>query len=124
MKKMSGFAMKRAAAAAALAMMTGTAHSAELAPPPALGASCVEVIPAQPGAAPAILLDRCSGQTWQLVRSYAGRHGVRYAWHPLLRQEAAAAPQKASAVAAPARPKAPAAGNSKCFSFNGRTFCE
>ncbi len=111
---------------AAAILTAAVAHSAELPAPPApAGAGCVEVIPAQPGAAPAILFDRCSGETWQLVRSYAGRHGARYAWLPLVRQGAAsAAPSKASAVAVPSRPKAPAASNSKCFSFNGRTFCE
>jgi hypothetical protein len=113
------------AAAFAVVASSGAAR-AQTAPLPAgaSGTGCVEVIPAQAGAAPAILLDRCSGQTWQLVRSYAGRHGTRYAWHPLLRQEGAAATPQKSAVAVPARPKAPAASNSKCFSFNGRTFCE
>ena len=110
---------------AAAAACSGTAHG-QAAPLPAeaTGTGCVEVIPAQAGAAPAILLDRCSGQTWQLVRSYAGRHGTRYAWHPLLRQDGVAATPQKAAVAVPARPKAPAASNSKCFSFNGRTFCE
>jgi hypothetical protein len=127
-KRLPGIGPIHAVAAAALAMAVLTtpgAHSAELAPPPA-GASCVEVIPALAGAAPAILLDRCSGETWQLVRSYSRRQGARYAWVPLLRQQgvAVAAPRKASAVAVPARPKAPAINNSKCFSFNGRTFCE
>ena len=110
------------AAAVALSLGAGAAAQAQTAPTPP-GANCVEVVPAQPGAAPAILLDRCSGQTWQLLRSSGGRYGVRYAWYPLIRQEGGAAPPRAtSAAAAPAAIRAPA--NSKCFSFNGRTFCE
>ncbi len=87
------------------------------------GANCVEIVPAQPGAAPAILLDKCSGQTWQLLRSSSRRYGVRYSWDPLSRQDAAPPPpppRVSSTVAAPPR----AAPGAKCSSFNGRTFCE
>ena len=124
-KPLLGAALGRSCAAA-VALLTMVAAPASLpaqtAPPPP-GANCVEVVPAQPGAAPAILLDRCSGQTWQLLRSSGGRYGARYAWYPLNRQEGASAPPRTtSAAAVPAAVRAPA--NSKCFSFNGRTFCE
>ena len=109
------------AAAVALSLGAGDPAQAQTAPPPP-GASCVEVVPAVSGAAPAIMLDKCSGQTWQLLRSSGGRYGARYAWYPLTRQDAAVArpPRVSSTVAAPPR----AAPGAKCFSFNGRTFCE
>ncbi len=113
-------------AAAALAAGMGLCNPAQAqtaSTPPA--ANCIEVIAAQPGASPAIMLDKCSGQTWQLLRSSSGRHGVRYSWYPLTRQDAGAVPPRATSAGAPAVSRKPAtAANNKCFSFNGRTFCE
>ncbi len=107
-----------AAALIAVAAPSGPARAQTALP---AGASCVEIVPAQPGAAPAILLDKCSGKTWQLQREWTRRHSV-YVWRPLVRQDVEAPVQRPTPVAAaPAR--APAASG-KCFSFNGRTFCE
>jgi hypothetical protein len=61
-----------------------------------------------------ILLNRCSGETWILARSGSRNGRLTYRWNPL--------------VTTPAeRPRAPEsvkAGSGKCFSFQGRQFCE
>lgn len=83
--------------------------------PAAESASCFNVVAAQPPLQPAILVDRCSGRTWLLIRR--GRHG-RFAWNPIARHDVQAerpAPKPAAAAAT---------GSAKCFSFQGRTFCE
>lgn len=97
-------------------------------PAQAQSTSCVEVIAAQAGIQPAILVDKCSGRTWQLVPTHPRRRGANYIWRPLQRADAPVASAPAPAVAAPppapkmAQP--PSAASPKCFQFNGRTFCE
>jgi len=73
--------------------------------------ACFEVVAAQAGVQPAILIDKCSGRTWQLIKSRRGA----YRWTVLSRDNGAP-PVSVSA--------APATGTSKCFSFEGRKFCE
>src|SRR5262249_50577971 len=73
--------------------------------------SCFEIVPAQAGVQPAILIDKCSGRTWQLAR---GRRGA-FRWTGLSRDDGATATAAATA---------PATGASKCFTFEGRKFCE
>jgi len=73
--------------------------------------ACFEVVAAQAGVQPAILVDKCSGKTWQLIK---GRRGA-YRWTALSHDDGAPA---ASAAAAPAT------GAGKCFTFEGRKFCE
>jgi hypothetical protein len=94
---------------------------AQSAPLPA--GSCFEIIAAQGAVQPAILLDKCSGRTWQLVRRYSRSKGrrahVAYRWSPLSRGEVAARP----AIPKPAVARR-APGNSKCFFFDNRKFCE
>jgi hypothetical protein len=68
---------------------------------------CFEIVAAQTGVQPAILIDKCSGRTWQLVRQRGA-----YRWTVLARDEAAPAVSAA------------AADKSKCFTFEGRRFCE
>jgi hypothetical protein len=68
----------------------------------------------------AILLNRCSGQTWILVRSYQpapkGRAGQPvYRWNAIASDVAIPKPSTDAPVAA--------AGD-KCFIFQGRRFCE
>jgi hypothetical protein len=72
--------------------------------------TCFEVVPAQAGVQPAILIDRCSGRTWQLVRR---AHAGGYRWRALSRDGGHPAPAAA-----------PATGEAKCFTFEGRKFCE
>ena len=94
--------------------------------------ACYNIVPAQSGAQPAILLDRCSGRTWQLLSRYRGgasahrRTHLVYVWSPIDRSEREVARAEPPAPArVPAAAPAPAArGNAKCFVFNGRTFCE
>ena len=74
-------------------------------------ASCFEVIAAQAGVQPAIMIDKCSGRTWQLVRGRGGAPGA-YRWTALPREEGAPAVSAA------------AADKGKCFTFEGRKFCE
>jgi hypothetical protein len=71
------------------------------------------------GPAGAILLNRCNGQTWLLVRTYqpAGKGAPPqfvYRWSAL-----PADIGESRQTTAP-----PAARNDKCFAFQGRQFCE
>jgi hypothetical protein len=80
---------------------------------------CFEVMAARPGVEPAvpILVDKCSGRSWVLTRN-----GKNYRWSliatelekPKLGDRA---PIEGAAVA-------PGTGPQKCFTFNGRKFCE
>jgi hypothetical protein len=79
------------------------------APAQAQTPACFEVVAARAGVQPAILVDKCSGRTWQLARP---RGGSAYRWVVL--------PRNGSAPAASAAP----ADTGKCFTFEGRKFCE
>jgi hypothetical protein len=97
--------------------LRGRSIQAQAQPLPAVppATACVEIIAAQAGIQPTILLDKCSGRTWQLAsrRSTTGRV---YVWRPLARQgDDVASASPAAAAAAP---------RGKCFTFDGRTFCE
>lgn len=113
------------AALATVTMLIGFAHraSAQSLPPAQSSAPCYSVIAAQPGVQPAILLDSCSGRTWQLVatrRNGASEHrrsNARYVWSPIARDEDEAAHPAAPAASAVGEPP-------KCFEFDGRRFCE
>ena len=84
---------------------------------------CFDVVagPAETRPIGAILLNRCSGQTWILVRTYRpaakGNPGQYvYQWSAL----ASEGPEARLREPTPA----PAAGGDKCFVFQGRRFCE
>jgi hypothetical protein len=105
-------------AMALIGLWTGGACAQETA---ARGA-CFDVVtgPAETRPAGAILLNRCSGQSWILVRAYqAPTKGnpaqFVYRWSALASEFAEPRPR-------PAEPAA-AAGD-KCFVFQGRRFCE
>jgi len=93
--------------------------------PEAAVARCFEVIPPQGRlrVAGPILLNRCNGDTWVLVRTYGGDDRRVYRWRPVAieRREAAFRPRLRPATEAPqvSRPS-----GSKCFIFDGRKFCE
>ena len=93
-------------------------------------AACFEVLvgPSETKPAGAILLNRCNGQTWLLVRTYeASRGSLIYRWSAIATDPAS---PKAT-TSAPARPpigppsaSTPAVTGDKCFVFQGRKFCE
>ena len=102
--------------------------SAQSLPPAPSSASCYTVIAAQPGVQPAILLDSCSGRSWQLIAMHRNgaserrRSNARYVWSPIGRDEDEAAH---SAMPASDAPPASVGGEPpKCFQFDGRRFCE
>jgi hypothetical protein len=63
----------------------------------------------------AFLLNRCSGQSWILVRAYqSAKGGYSYRWSPI-----------AGPSDPPSRPvESAATKSSKCFTFQNRRFCE
>jgi hypothetical protein len=75
-------------------------------------------------AAGTILLNRCTGETWILLRNRT-RNGEAfiYRWRPIARGAAEVAanshPRVAPRVRLPANPN-----SDKCFIFQGRRFCE
>jgi hypothetical protein len=106
----------------AAACCGGAAHAQSARLP---GGHCYEIIPAQGDAQPAILLDRCRGRTWQLVRSGTGdtASNVDFRWMPLGRDETSP-PRRAASAQRTAAPKVPVDERRKCFTFDGRKFCE
>lgn len=99
---------------------TASAQGAEGAPP---SGACFDIVRSDT-AAGAILLNRCTGQTWILVRR-RGRHGDEFAYR--WRQVARGSTEVAANPPAPAVPHVhvPAGPNSdRCFTFQGRQFCE
>ena len=80
---------------------------------------CFNVVagPSEMQPAGAILVNRCSGQTWMLLRIYqpSARGNPSYRWSAIASEAAEPKPQPA----APA-----AAAGDKCFTFQGRRFCE
>ena len=94
------------------------------APPPA--GPCFRVIEGHadvPPAAP-MLVDRCSGETFVLMRSRRGDDkSVRFEWLPI----AKSAPGSVATPTAPAPPRpassAKAATKDGCFTYNGRAYC-
>jgi hypothetical protein len=87
-----------------------------VAQPAAQGVSCFEIIPAVRNGLPAssILLNKCSGTTHVLTRVDRGKARAGYEWVPIGTREAHQPPQK---------PAKTSAGR-KCFSFDGREFCQ
>jgi hypothetical protein len=85
----------------------------------------VTVTQARPSLTDAILLNRCSGETWLLVRTHKTDHlapttgGFVYRWRPIAIDWAEKAvplsPQPLPTIAKP---------TAKCFVFDGRQFCE
>jgi hypothetical protein len=82
---------------------------------------CFEVVAAQGNLAGTILLNRCSGETWLLVKTNATENGSPvYRWRPVAVEETESAPAPAQAQA----PPVPKTTRGKCFTFDGRQFCE
>lgn len=93
--------------------------------------ACFEVVATHAGTQPegAILLNRCSGQTWMLVRTRQpsekdgnGGQGA-YRWSPIKTADT----QVAITPPAPLKIRAPkptSQTSDKCFTFQGRRFCE
>jgi len=65
-----------------------------------------------------ILLNRCTGRTWILVRTH-----LAYRWRPIPTADT----QVAASPPSPPKarlPKPAAQNNPKCFTFQGRQYCE
>jgi hypothetical protein len=81
--------------------------------------ACFEVVASASETQPAgaILLNRCTGQTWILVRTYqpSARGNPVYRWSAIAGDAADPKPPPAAPVAAT---------SDKCFIFQGRRFCE
>ena len=90
--------------------------SSAMAQSAAPASSCFEILPAMPNVVPTspILLNKCTGSTHVLRRVERGKGRVGYEWLPIEMQEAQQAPE---------RPAKTSSGR-KCFSFDGRQFCE
>lgn len=86
--------------------------------------ACFDVIAASSEIAPAgaILLNRCNGQSWVLTRTYQAPAKGNPAYFAY-RWTAIAGDLLADARPAPS-PPAPAVAGDKCFTFQGRRFCE
>jgi hypothetical protein len=82
---------------------------------------CFEIIAAQAGTEPgsAMLLNRCSGQTWLLLKIYqAATRRFVYRWSPLGSATSETAPPSGRGSPEFTKPT-----DGKCFTFQGRQFC-
>jgi hypothetical protein len=117
-------------AAVVLTGMAGGHALAQSSPPEATVGGCFDVIrPLGRSTIGAILLNRCTGDSWLLVRTdESGRQhfragSVTYRWQPIAVDKTETAyrlPPRPSTAA----PQIPKPGTSKCFTFDGRQFCE
>ncbi len=88
--------------------------------------ACFDIVrPLTAAAAGAILLNRCTGQTWILVRSRTkNSKAFAYRWRPIAHSTTEFAADAPRVPGAP-RLRRPAGGNSdRCFTFQERQFCE
>lgn len=111
---MTGLAPHGWVAAALLLVSLGLPQTAR-----AQGQACFEVIPARPNIDPpaAMMVDKCSGRSWVLVRN-----GKSYRWSLIATEMEK--PKTADRAPVEGAAAAPDSGSSKCFTFNGRKFCE
>jgi hypothetical protein len=85
---------------------------------------CFDVINVRNTAQPegAILLNRCTGQTWLLTRNARRGGALGYRWNLLAADGGEISkplPRPEARMSTPVRPS-----TGKCFSFQGRQFCE
>jgi hypothetical protein len=85
---------------------------------------CFDIITPRNTAQPdgSILLNRCTGQTWLLIRNARRGSVLGYRWNLLVAvggEISKPLPRPEPPMPAPARPS-----TGKCFSFQGRQFCE
>jgi hypothetical protein len=99
-----------AAATGLLLALGGSAQSAD---------ACYEVIPARAKIEPPapMLVDKCSGRTWLLVRA-----GRAYRWAAVAADEEK--PKATDRPVVDAQPARTDKDAQKCFTFNNRKFCE
>jgi hypothetical protein len=122
---------------AAFVSLSGAEAGAQVPLPAAASTFCFEVTGASDRAEGAILLNRCTGQTWILTRtvrpSRTGNGPAAYRWSaiPAAKTQVAAnpLPPPEPVPPVPARPvtapSAPAStSTAKCFTFQGRRYCE
>jgi hypothetical protein len=109
--------MRGGLAAAALLLSAGTAIAQTASMP------CFELIPARVRIEPPVpmLVDKCSGRTWLLVRS--GR--AAYRWAAIdTESEKPKATDRPAIDTGPANKADKDGDGKKCFTFNNRKFCE
>jgi hypothetical protein len=109
----------RILAGSVLAMAAMPLVSADAVLAQGAGAACFEVIPARANIEPPvpIMIDKCSGRSWVLIRN-----GRSYRWALIATDlEKAKTADRAPVDGAAA---APDSGSQKCFTFNNRKFCE
>jgi hypothetical protein len=107
----------RGGLAAAIVLLPGAAIAQTASAP------CFELIPARARIEPPVpmLVDKCSGRTWMLVRS--GR--AAYRWAAIdTETEKPKATDRPAIDTGPADKAAKDGSGAKCFTFNNRKFCE
>src|ERR1700737_4325833 len=91
--------------------------------------ACFEILagPSRTQPAGAILLNRCDGQTWILVRTYEVPMGsLVYRWSAIGSDSTGPKTPASSPTSLPARPTASTrpGPSEKCSTFRGRRFCD
>ena len=106
---------------AALLGIAMAAHAAET----ARDFACFEIIRPQRHMDPRapLLLDRCTGSTWLLVRS-GSRDQLGYRWAPLDAPVMVQATKRENGNVAPKPAETGASPTANCFSFAGRRYCQ
>ena len=113
---------RRAALPLLAVLLIGLSVANASAQPVDLQALCFDIISPRDAARldGSILLDRCTGQTWLLSRSGKRSGMVGYRWTMLATEGG----QKPLARPEPSMPAPVRPNTGKCFSFQGRQFCE
>lgn len=114
--KKGDFSMRTIAMALGTAVLIAAQPVAAQTPPDT--SPCFQVIAGQPNVPPGapVLVDRCSGDTFVLVRA-KGRNAA-HRWVPLSKSNA-----DSTEAAGPASPRSRTKAAANCFSYNGRSYC-
>ena len=103
--------------------VAGLFASATRAAETAQASACFEIIRPQPRTQPRapLLLDRCTGSTWLLVRSGSP---LGYRWAPLEAPVMVQAVKSDAGAVAPKPREDAAPPTANCFAFAGRRYCQ
>src|SRR5215470_16639213 len=72
----------------------------------------------------AFLLNRCSGESWILLRARQSKGGLSYRWSPIAGPSERPAVPAESTATKPRPIESTATKSGKCFTFQNRRFCE